>query len=1464
MLLQDRGARPAASTANLTAPWQPLGPATVTSVSYGPVSGRISSISLDPNDTTGNTVWLGTTGGGVWKSTNAAGALASVSFAPLTDTLPVFSANEGASTVPSLSIGAVAVQPASTAVVLAGTGDPNDATDSYYGEGILRSADGGQTWTLAVGSRDGANGTHTFAGLATAGIAWSSATPTLVAAAMTTSLQGLFVDAAGASAVPGLYFSTDAGVTWQMASVYDGTQLVQTPVPPGIAQAANNATAVVWDAQRGLFVAALSAHGYYGSADGQTWKRLANQPGLGLTTANCPVGANGAGSANCPMLRGALAVQPATGDLYALTVDANEADQGLWQDLCNAGSNGQCATASPTFATRIDHGALEVGQGTVGSSTTIVQGSYDLALAAGPAANNGTVLFAGTMDLYRCSLALNGSTCTLRNTTNASNGCNAPAMVAPAQHALAALAQSSGAPLLLLGNDGGLWRSPDGVDETGSACAATDVDHFDNLNPAIGVGGSLAEVVGFAQDPALPDTLLAGMGANGSAATTTAGALKSWPQMSAGEGGYPQLDPATTTNWYLTVGAGVNLDLCAVGQACAATDFLSVPTVGEPQVAEDAALLDAPTLLDPQNTANLLVGTCRVWRGPAQSSSGWRAANALSPALDGDTTPCTLSSSFVRSLGAGGPVASGAAEANSGSEVVYAGMAGALDGGGTVPGHVFVTAAGNTANGSTVWTDAANGAVLNGSATFNVAGFDISSVTADSHDATGGTVYATVMGFGSGEDIPHVYRSSDFGAHWTDVSANLPDAPANGLVVDPNDANTVYVALDTGVYVTQGISTCATANCWSPLGAGLPNAPVTELLAGANLPTGDGRYGSLRAGTYGRGLWETPLLTAHSILQPKLVASPATLSFGSQAEGTESSAQTVSLTSDGNSPITISSIALTGDFVETDTCSGQTFAVGATCTVSVQFAPTAMGARTGLMTVYADVAGGQVTISLAGTGSAPAAIVLTPLSLQFPSTVVNQTAGSQIITVSNTGANPATLSAETVTGDFAISQNTCGASLPSQTGCSIAIQFKPTASGTRTGVLTVADSVGTQTAQLSGVGQAPATDTLSPLSLTFAQQQVGSTSAAQQITLTNAGDVALTLIAASVTSGDFTATNACGSSLAPHSSCAVSVTFVPKAVGNETGVLTISDQVRVQTVPLSGTGYAPAGVSLTPILLTFANTGVGLNAAAQTVQLTNNGGQPLAISSASITGDFVVATTCGSVVAVGGVCNLAVSFAPTAAGPRTGTLTLTDSASGGKQIVNLSGTGVDFTLAANGATSVNLASGGNATFPLVLSSIAGLSGNVALTCSGAPANSVCTVSPQTAALGGNVQVSVVVQTGMSSASARVTSPGLRGRRNGILFAFAPVVLLGLRLRRVRGRMDLFWDLRSLGLLVLCFASVAGVAGCGASREIPFSGTGGGSGNGNGYALTPSGTYQVTVSGSSTGVTHTVPLTLTVN
>ncbi|HEX9198378.1 MAG TPA: choice-of-anchor D domain-containing protein, partial [Acidobacteriaceae bacterium] len=1331
--------RAAAQVNPLNAAWQAVGPAQIASQKYGLVTGRVTSVAIDPADASGNTVYLGTTGGGVWKSTNAAGAAASIAFVPLTDTLPVFSANAGTTAIPSLSIGAVSV---SGGVVLAGTGDPNDASDSYYGEGILRSADGGVTWTLAQGSHDGVAGNHSFAGMGVAGFAWSTLTPKLVVAAMSQAKEGVLVNAPdGTYSAMGLYYSLDAGMNWQMATIKDGSQAVQGPQTGDVP--GNAATAVVWNAVRQRFYAAVRFHGYYESADGSMWTRLTHQPGAGLTTTACPVSTSG----DCPIFRGALAVQSGTGDTFALTVDANNLDQGLWQDVCGL-SGTSCAVTPIAFGKRLLSGPLDVS-----GSTVIAQADYDLSLAA-VGAGSDTVLFVGTEDLYRCSLSAG---CALRNTTNAVNGCAAPAMVSPAEHAIAVLsgAGTGGLPLVYLGNDGGVWRSVDGVNEQQTPCSADDATHFQNLNGGL---GSLAEVVSFAEHPTDVATLLVGVGANGVAATggATAGP---WLQISASEGGMVAIDAANPQNWYVSTAAGVNLRYCANGSVCAAADFAGAPTIGYAQVANDISLIDAPMLLDPAMATDVAVGTCRVWRGPAQSGSGWSGSNAISAMFGApQNAACSVTSPMVRALAAGGPASGLVAAQNAGSTVLYAAMAGKLDGGGTIGGHVFANFAAGSASGSTVWTDVAKSTVVNDSAgVFNPGGFDVSSVVMDAHDATGKTVYATVMGFaGNGVNAAHVYRSLDGGAHWTNISSNLPNAPANGVLVDPNDANTLYVAMDTGVYATTQVATCASGNCWSAYGTGLPNAPVVQLAAAPGLATGDGRLGELRAGTYGRGIWQIPLLTAATPAMPAMMLSAGSLTFATQAVATASAAQAITVTNSGNAPLTVSQIVAAGDFNETDNCVGTAVAAGASCAVQVTFLPSATGARAGVLTVYGNVAGGQATVTLSGVGAPAAAIVLNPITVTYSGTNVGALSVAQNITVSNMGGFTVTLQAPVVTGDFVMTANTCGATLAAGVGCTVSVAFKPTASGTRTGSFSIVDSVGTQMASLSGVGVLPATDALGPLSLSFAPQQLNTASATQQVTLTNSGDAALTLVAAQISSGDFTVVNGCGNSLNGHSACSLLVAFVPKSVGLGAGVLTVSDTYRSQTVALNGTGVAPAGVSLSPVsTLTFGATAVGLSAASQTVTLTNNGGMPLLIQSMGATGDFAIVAggnTCGTSLAPGSACTAQIVFAPTMGGARAGGFTVVDNAGSSPQSLQLTGMGVDFALNANGNTSATIAAGGQAVYPLLLTSAAGVPGTVAFTCGPIPAHSTCTVNPASPALGGTTTITVTVATSVAGAA----------------------------------------------------------------------------------------------------------------
>ena len=213
-----------AQTSLSTGAWTPLGPAPLASDAsgngtqdYHQVAGRATAVAIDPADSTGNTVYIGGAQAGIWKSTNAANPSPNnVTWTPLTD---------GQAT---LSIGSIAIQPGNgnpaQSLILAATGEADSSSDSYFGLGILRSANGGASWSLISTANSGA---LSFTGLGGTRMAFSTAsgqTSTVVAAMATTS-EGLIVGAVTAGTRRGLYTSLDAdrvGLT------------MRSPIPAGL------------------------------------------------------------------------------------------------------------------------------------------------------------------------------------------------------------------------------------------------------------------------------------------------------------------------------------------------------------------------------------------------------------------------------------------------------------------------------------------------------------------------------------------------------------------------------------------------------------------------------------------------------------------------------------------------------------------------------------------------------------------------------------------------------------------------------------------------------------------------------------------------------------------------------------------------------------------------------------------------------------------------------------------------------------------------------------------------------------------------------------------------------------------------------------------------------------------------------------------------------------------------------
>jgi hypothetical protein len=1251
-------ARPMAASAQTSssssATWQPLGPTAVLTPAFGLVTGRISAIALDPSDATGDHLYIGTTGGGVWSSSNAGTfTVSNIVFNPLTDALTAL----GGAADASISIGALTVQPGETGVILAGTGDPNDVLDSYYGAGVLRSTDGGNTWSLIQGTSDAEDRLSTrdvvFAGEGFAGFAWSTVNPQVVVAAVTQSYEGDVVDAnQPALNCEGLYYSSDSGATWHLGTITDGSgAVVQSPGKPLLGPNGDAATSVVWNPVRQRFVAAVRYHGYYQSFDGITWTRLADQPSAGLTTVLCPTNPSYPGDVACPIYRGALAVNPQSGDTFAWTVDGDNQDQGLWQDKCAISNSGVCSNTTITFAQQWNTAALETS--TLEGAATIANGNYNLALAAVPSGQE-TIVLAGANDLWMTTCPVSQG-CVWRNTTNSTTCMSA--QVGEFQHALAW--NTSNPQEIFLGNDSGLWRSRDAIGETGSACSSSDSTHFQNLNGSL---GSLAEVESLSPVINSSYALMAGLGVNGVAGVKASAVTMDWPQILSGYGGPVAIDP-TNSNWYVNDQPGVAIYLCSQLASCTPSAFGTTPVVTDADVAGDgdAMPLPAPFLIDPVDNSQLLVATCRVWRGPA--GAGWTTANAISPILSGGATAVSCNgNALIRSMAAM-PLASG-------GEILYLGMYGSATNGSLLPGHVL-SAVYNPASGSApTWNDLTLNPVVNGARALNYYGLDISSITIDTHDATGNTVYVTVAGLpNQAEEIETVYRTTNGGFTWTDISSNLPLAPASSLAVDPQNANTVYVATDVGVYFTPEVATCGalSSDCWSVFGTGLPAAPAVAL---SSAPAPASTH-VLVAATYGRGIWQTPLWTAGTALSAASVA-PASHTFASQAFNSTSSPITFTLVNIGSIALAPTPFAMTGDFGETDNCVNQSIAPGSSCTILVTFTPQAAGPLTGEMIIYANVYGGQLSVDLNGTGTISGTVTLTPASESYGQIEEGTVSPALTITVVNGGA-AVPISSLSVTAPFVLSGNGCGAtSLAANSDCPLQVEFAPTTAGVFTGLLTLTDGAGTQTVQLNGIAAAPPTDIINPpepaSSLAFPSTPEGQLSAAQSVTITNIGGIPLTGIAISI-SGQFEQTNNCGTQLAAGAVCTISVVFAPTQLGALSGTLTIADALKTQTASLSGTGVAAPVFSVTPISLTFTNTQPGVASAAQTLIIGNAGASPMANIGFAITGSAassyaVASTTCGALLNNGDSCTAQIVFTPNATGSIAAALVISSSTTG--------------------------------------------------------------------------------------------------------------------------------------------------------------------------------------------------------
>ncbi len=1012
----------AKALATIAGDWTSLGPSPVISdpgvygQDYGAVSGRVTAIAVDPNDATGNTVYAGAAYGGLWKSTSATAASASVVWTPLLDSQP------------TLAVGAVAVQPGSAGVVLVGTGEADGSADSYFGLGILRSTDGGNTWTQITTADSGSS---SFVGVGFSKIAFSSLNPNLVVAAVSGATNGSKFDAVSTLAVPGLYYSTDAGATWHIATVNNAGVAI-TPT----ASATDVAFVAAANGGAGAFYTAVQDHGVFSSTDGVTWSQLAAQP----STASASTGL-------LPFHTGRLAVVSGRTELYAWFVDELAGDRGI-----SRSSDGGVTWVS------LDVAGIEICGDVSGCDTA--SNPAALTLAAVSLGATGTDLYAGATNLYKCSTADAAdpaSTCQATSGTTSTvgfvnlthvYGCGGPlattAHMHGGQHSVAAQLTAAGDAILYFGNDGGAYRALSGqalLSGGVSSSACTGSNPIDDLT---GTLGSLSGVVGFAQHPSDSTTFLAGLQDNGAAGVaqgynsaprygTGSLPLSTWTALAGinSSNGFSEIDATTPDNWYTSKPNG-EIDLCTAGSTtplgCIESGFSPVG-VGYPNATSnpwsgDPTATYLPFISDPQLTSNLLVGTCRIWRGNGVSG----AFTAISPEFDflkGTSCLGSGQKNVVSAVAAGGPVTA------NGSQVIYAGTAGT--GSVTTPatGRVFVTTSADS--GNTAWREVTN--------TVNPRGFDVSSIYVDnSSDPSGQTAYLSVLGY-LGQQGGRVWKTTNAGGLWTDISKTLPDVPVSSVLLDPLDHITLYAGTDIGVFVTQdgGAS-------WAEYGTGLPNAPVTQLRA-----FNSGGVSELRGSTFGRGLWSIPLLGVQSTLP--------NFSFAGISSGV-----TVLLGSSATTSFTVNS---TNSFSDAVNLSCPSAPAGVTCSFDTNpVTPAADGSVTVNLTIAAASSALPQLVNLAVQGTSgslkqSATIPVTVTGVQ-PTFVFRITA-PDVVSVVPGGSVSYGISIDPVSGFSEPVTFSCIAGIPQGAACTFT---PPIITGSGTGSLVIQTAPPTKTAAI--------------------------------------------------------------------------------------------------------------------------------------------------------------------------------------------------------------------------------------------------------------------------------------------------------------------------------------------------------------------------------------------------------------
>lgn len=683
---------------NATTKWVQLGPKPINAgVLY---SGRVTAEAVNPSNT--SEVWVGGADGGLWHSTNGGSSWTAVYDKSQT-----------------IAVGSIALDPTTPTTIYVGTGEANFNGDAYWGVGVLKSTDGGTTWTRY--------GFKQFGGLSIGRIAVD---PTNTQVLLLSAMAQYYPAPTGGPSDPyanmGIWRSTNGGQTWKQvltggaSNPLYGTDVVFDPANPNIAFAGLGA--------------GTGAGVYKSTNNGQTWT---------LLSSGIPTDGN--------IFRIGLGISSDGTHVYAVMADNAQTDGGTFGQLLNSSIYASTNTGSSWTAINVS-GVSGMVNDDGGN-----QWWYDLYAAVDP--TNSSTVYVGGVDIWQTSNG--GSTWT--NLTNAYSG----GSVHPDQHAFAFKGNTSS---YFIGNDGGVWS---GTSSGSFTDRNTGLSITQFYGGSIGTVGSDSQLYGGAQDN----------GEDQYPVGAISGAKK-WTEVFGGDGGDTVVDytnNATVYEEYVYLSMNKSTD---------GGNTWNPSTSGINS--SDPVNFIAPFIMSPNNHNELFAGTDRVYK-TTNGASSW---SSISPVLDG-----------------GAPL-SAMAVAPGNDNVIYAG---------DNNGNVYVTT-----NGGTSWS----GGAVTGSTGGQVRGLAVD-------PSNPNIVYASFANFATGSGH-HVFKSTNSGTSWTDISAGLPNIPSSSILAL---SGRLIVGNDTGVYTsTDGGST------WAKLGSGLPMVAVDQVFAD---PTGT----EIFLATHGRGMW---------------------------------------------------------------------------------------------------------------------------------------------------------------------------------------------------------------------------------------------------------------------------------------------------------------------------------------------------------------------------------------------------------------------------------------------------------------------------------------------------------------------------------------------------------------------------------------------------------------------------------